>query len=215
MRGPLLRNMRVMAGLSAAEVAREARLSSGVVRRVERSEAVAPNIAMQYLLAVERYLQRRCPVAGTVRGLVYEARDLIDEANGRRLPPRRFPRLSEIVGFGDEGRRTDGQEAIRPISSSEDAVAVARRAVRRERFLVLWRQRLENRYQGRPDWYRNSSGMRLLEVLKAEVNARGRWRVELIEDPPRPGFVGWYHRHTWWVEIDPDTGHVESVSHCM
>jgi hypothetical protein len=228
MRGPLLRNMRVMAGLSAAEVAREARLSSHAVRQAEGSEEVAPATALQYLLAIERFLQERCSIAGTVRGLVYEASDLIDEADGRRVPPRRFPRLSDMVSLGDGSRRSQGQEVVGRVTSSEEAVALARRAVRRERFLSLWRHRLETRYEpGRPGSYRDAPGMRVLEVKKAELqlgifagwppDSRGSgetWCVEVVEDPPRPGFTGYYHAHTWEVRIDAEMGRVLSVISC-
>lgn len=227
MRGALLRNMRVMAGLSAAEVAREAQLSSHVVRQAERSEEVTPDTALRYLLAVERYLQRRCEIAGTVRGLVYEASDLLDEADGRRVPPRRWPRLSDMVSFGDGRRPSATEDGGGGITSSGEAVAVARRAVRRQRFLALWRHRLETREPGRPGWYRNAAGLRLLEVKAAELQtgtfpgwpaeSRGSgetWRVELVEDRPRPGFSGYYHAHTWQVRIDAQTGRVLSAISC-
>ena len=219
--------MRVMAGLCAAEVAREASLTRHAVRTAEASESVKPDTALRYLLAVERYLQRRCSIVSTVRGLVYEVSDLIDEADGRRVPPRRFPRLSDMVGFGDGSRRTDGEESVGRVASSEQAVAIARRAVRRQRFLNLWRHRLETREPGRPAWYRSAAGMRLLEVKKAELQTAifpgwpaessgsgEAWRIELVEDRPRPGFVGYYHAHAWEVRIDAETGRVLSVTSC-
>jgi hypothetical protein len=227
MRGALLRNMRVMAGLSAAEVAREATLSRHAIRTAEASESVKPDTALRYLLSVERYLQRRCSIASTVRGLVYEASDQIDEDDGRKTRPRRFPRLSDMVGFGDGSRRAEGEEYVGRVASSEEAVVVARRAVRRQRFLTLWRHRLETREPGWPGWYRNAAGMRLLEVKKAELQtgifpgwpaeSRGSgeaWRVELVEDRPRPGFVGYYHAHAWEVRVDAETGRVLSVTSC-
>ena len=224
----MLRNMRVMAGLSAAEVAREASLTRHAFRTAEASENVRPDTALRYLLAIERYLQRRCSIASTVRGLVYEASDLIDEADGRRMPPRRFPRLSDMVGFGDGSGGQDEHEPVGRIASSQEAVAVARRAVRRQRFLALWRHRLEERYEPRPPaGYRPACGMRLLEVKRAELVVRGSqgsiagggppremWEVEIVEDPPRAGFVGYYHAHTWWVTIHPDTGRVVSAHSC-
>jgi hypothetical protein len=69
--------------------------------------------------------------------------------------------------------------------------------------------------------------MRQLEVKRAELVAGGSpgsiagggppremWEVEVVEDPPRPSFVGYYHAHTWWVTVDPETGRVVSAHSC-
>jgi transcriptional regulator with XRE-family HTH domain len=185
-----------MAGLSASEVAREASLSSSMVRRVEAAGEVRPDIALRYLLAIERYLQRRCALEKTIGGLVHEARDLVEE----------------------EFRAAEGEVEV---TSAEDAVLIARRAVRRQRFLHLWRTRLESRAPGRPAGHLGSASLRRVEAREAvfehqgssgdEREPRDVWRVDLVVPPP-PGFTGYRLLSAWRVSIDADTGRVIRIS---